>query len=103
MRSDAGQLHNRSTPQRIFDILEVNQPCRMTIDQLAVEYEERYGEQPRLGTIRRAAHRLINAGYATSEIELYDDYDLPQKVGAVHGVRTPLGYRTHRRMLLGVA
>ena len=99
----AGEHNERSTADRIYAILEVNEPNRMTYEQIVLELDERFGVEPKPATVVRAMHRLVEYGFATSVIELYDDYDRAPRVGRVQGVRTPYGYRTYRRMLLGVA
>ena len=75
----------------------------MTVDQIVMEIEERFGYEPKRETVRKAAHRLVTAGYVTSELEWYDDYDRPPKTGDVEGYRAPLRYQTYRRMQLSVA
>ncbi len=95
------QLHPHSTTTRIMDILEVNQPCTMTIDQLMLELEERYGVEPKLATVRKAIVRLAAKGLITRRYEPFYDYDRPPKL--VDGWGIGRAYIVRRRVLLGVA
>ena len=55
-------LRARSNTDRIYAIIETNQPTSMNIDQIAYEMWERFGVQPQLNSVRKAVHRLNKSG-----------------------------------------
>ena len=98
-----GLTPNR-TPDRILAILQANEPCTMTHEQIRYELEERFGTTPPPATIRKAMIRLVANGYATSRVEEWLDYDTGghgPEAGVLFG-RTSW-YVKKRRIRLGVA
>ena len=106
-----GKLNQRSTADRIYAILEANEPNRMTYEQIALELDERFSYQPKEATIRRAIQRLKEYGLASSVTVPYLDYETsalwgrddatPWGRSGVFG--STLGYVPKTQMLLGVA
>ena len=105
------QLRPRACPDRILQILEANQPCKMYYTQIVLELDERFNYTPSESTIRRAIHRLIDNGYVTKTMETYADYDTDQRLRTVSDANwsnlgaygSTAGYVPKQRMMLGVA
>ena len=104
MRPGRPRLPERSMTDRIYAILETNQPTSMSLDQLALELQERFGMEPTASTLRLAVARLRTYGLIETRVE--DAYDYDTNLGGSDCV-TPygvgLGYQVNQRTLVTVA
>ena len=102
-------LHRQRTPQRVIEILEANAPCRMTIDQILLELEERFDTTTSAATVTRAIHRLSDDGRIVKELETYLDYEAkPAETHDSAWARenrfgSTLGYVAVQRIVVGAA